>query len=94
MISYRHIFKDRRFWWGAIAVLIVLIGVLDRNNLIERGKLLSRIHELEAQRDYYRQRISEDSTLLENLKQTEFLEKYAREHFFFRKEGETVYVVK
>jgi len=94
MTSLRKIYRDRRFWWGAIILLILLVAVLDRNNLIERGKLLSRIHELEAQRDYYRQRITEDSTLLENLKQTEFLEKYAREHFFFRKDGETVYVVK
>ena len=94
MQPLKNIFKIESFWWGMIIVFVLIIGVLDRNNLLEGRRIRSRIHDLETQRDYYRQRIAEDSTLLRNLKETEFLEKYAREHFLFKKEGETVYVVK
>jgi len=94
MINLQGIYRKHTFWLGAAVLFILVLFVLDRNNLIERSKLVSRIHDLEAQRDYYRQRIIEDSTLLEQLKETEYLEKYAREHFYFKRDGETVYVVK
>jgi len=94
MITLRGIYRKHTFWLGAAVLFMLVLLVLDRNNLIERSKLVSRIHDLEAQRDYYRQRISEDSTLLEQLKDTEFLEKYAREKFYFKRDGETIYVIK
>jgi len=94
MPSLKEIFKVKSFWWGLIVIFILIIGVLDRNNLLEGRRIRLRIRELETQRDYYLQRIDQDSTMLERLKETDFLEKYAREKFLFKKDNETVYIVK
>lgn len=63
-------FKDRRLWLISIVVFGLLIVVFDKNNLIEAWRLKQKINALEVQETYYRQKIAEDSTVLENLKTT------------------------
>ena len=87
-------FKDRRLWPITIAVFILVITVFDKNNLIEAWRLKQKINELEAQKDYYQNKITEDSTILENLKDDRFLEQYAREHYLMKREDETIYLLK
>ena len=87
-------FKDRRLWLITIAVFILVITVFDKNNLIEAWRLKQKINELEAQKDYYQNKITEDSTILENLKDDWFLEQYAREHYLMKREDETIYLLK
>ena len=86
-------FKDRRLWLITIAVFILVITVFDKNNLIEAWRLKQKINELEAQKDYYQNKITEDSTILENLKDDRFLEQYAREHYLMKREDETIYLL-
>ena len=78
----------------AIIIFILLITVFDKNNLIEVWKLNQQLNELESQRDYYQQKITQDSTILENLKDDVFLERYAREHYLMKRQGETIYIIK
>ena len=87
-------FKDRRLWLITIAEFILVITVFDKNNLIEAWRLKQKINELEAQKDYYQNKITEDSTILENLKDDRFLEQYAREHYLMKREDETIYLLK
>ena len=87
-------FNDRRLWLITIAVFILVITVFDKNNLIEAWRLKQKINELEAQKDYYQNKITEDSTILENLKDDRFLEQYAREHYLMKREDETIYLLK
>lgn len=56
----------------SIIIFILLITVFDKNNLIEVWKLNQQLNELESQRDYYQQKITQDSTILENLKDDVF----------------------
>ena len=46
------------------------------------------------QETYYRQKIAEDSTVLENLKNDRYLEQYAREHYLMKRKEETIYLVR
>ena len=78
----------------SIIIFILLITVFDKNNLIEVWKLNQQLNELESQRDYYQQKIAQDSTILENLKDDAFLERYAREHYLMKRQGETIYIIK
>lgn len=87
------IIKDRRLWFITIGIFILLIVFFDRNNLIERGKLKKQISELETRRDYFLDKIEEDSTVLEQLKNNDYLEQYAREHYLMKREGEVVYII-
>ena len=78
----------------SIIIFILLITVFDKNNLIDVWKLNQQLNELESQRDYYQQKITQDSTILENLKDDAFLERYAREHYLMKRRGETIYIIK
>jgi septum formation initiator len=87
-------FKDRRLWLISIVVFGLLIVVFDKNNLIEAWRLKQKINALEVQETYYRQKIAEDSTVLENLKNDRYLEQYAREHYLMKRKEETIYLVR
>ena len=87
-------FKDRRLWLISIVLFGLLIVVFDKNNLIEAWRLKQKINALEVQETYYRQKIAEDSTVLENLKNDRYLEQYAREHYLMKRKEETIYLVR
>ena len=87
-------FKDRRLWLISIVVFGLLIVVFDKNNLIEAWRLKKKINALEVQETYNRQKIAEDSTVLENLKNDRYLEQYAREHYLMKRKEETIYLVR
>ncbi len=78
----------------AVLVFLVWLLVFDNNSLIDRVKYLRTMHELEEERQYYLQRIEEDSRRLNELKtDRENLEKFAREQYFMKKENEDVFVI-
>ncbi len=87
-------FNDRRLWVITIAVFVLVVAVFDKNNLIEAWRLRQKINELEAQQEYYQQKITEDSTILENLRDDDFLERYAREHYLMKRKDETIYLLR
>ncbi len=80
-----------------LIVMVVSISTyiffFDKNDLAHRRKLIDEIEQLEAQVEYYKNEIAEDSLLLEQLKDDEFLEAYARENFLMKRSGETVIVI-
>lgn len=93
MSLLNKLFKDRRLWVITIVVFMLLITVFDKNNLIDAWKLRQQINEMEVQKKYYQQKITEDSLILENLKNDRFLEEYAREHYLMKRDGEVIYLV-
>jgi len=79
-----------------IAVLVFLVWLLifDRNSLIDRMKYLRTLNDLEDEKQYYIERIDEDSRRLNELKtDNDNLEKFAREQYFMKKEDEDVFVI-
>ncbi len=89
----RDFAKSHRVWAITIVAFVLLITFFDNDNLLDRWKVKRRIRDLKHQRDYFQGRITEDSTLLRNLRDDEFLEKYAREHFLMKREGEVVFLI-
>ena len=78
----------------ASLIFLVWLFLFDRNSLIDRIKYAHELREMEAEKEYYLERIEEDSQRLEELKtDRENLEKFAREQFFMKKENEDVYVI-
>jgi hypothetical protein len=90
----KHFLKKYRFILIAVAVFLVLGMVADGNSFIGDWRLQMKIRALEEQREFYLERIREDSTVLENLRDPRFLEEYAREHFYMRREEEELYLVR
>lgn len=79
-----------------IATLIFLgwMVFFDSNNILTRGRLKSRLEELQKERKFYRDEIRKDSTLLREITtDTAKLEKFARERYLMKKEGEDVFLM-
>ena len=84
---------SKKIWFCVTAVIFVYTAVLTVRNLITAIKVNYRTSNLEEQRDHYRARIQEDSTMLERLKYDEYLEQYARENFHMQRADELIYIV-
>lgn len=87
------ILKDRRLWIITIIVFVIFIAFFDPGrNLIDRMRLKEDIKELEQQKEYYLEKIAADSAMIENLKDDDFLEQYAREKYLMKRAGDVVYI--
>lgn len=87
------ILKDRRLWLVTIIVFIVFIAFFDPGrNMLDRMRLNEEIKDLKTQRLYYLEKIAADSATIENLKDNDYLEHYAREKYLMKREGEVIYI--
>ncbi len=80
----------------SITLLIVFVWILvfDRNNLIDRIKIMHELNLLENVKQYYLERIGEDSRKLNELKtDRENLEKFAREEYLMKKKDEDIFII-
>ena len=84
---------SKKIWLCVTAVIFIYTAVMTVRNLITTLKTRRRIARLEEQRDHYRARIAEDSTMLERLNYDEFLEQYARERFHMQRPNEYIYIM-
>lgn len=84
---------SKKIWLCVTAVIFIYTAVMTVRNLITTIKTRHRIARLEEQRDHYRARIAEDSTMLERLNYDEFLEQYARERFHMQCPNEFIYIM-
>jgi cell division protein FtsB len=79
-------------------VFLIFAGYVtffDKHNLISRWKIYQRNKELEKEMKYYDEKIKSDRTKLFELKSSnENLEKFAREHYFYKKDNEDVFIIK
>ena len=78
----------------AVLVFLVWLLIFDNNSLIDRVRYLKILHEMEGEKEYYLEKIEEDSRRLNELKtDRDNLEKFAREQYFMKKENEDVFVI-
>jgi len=78
----------------ALTVFLVWLLIFDHNSLIDRAKYVRILNALEEERQFYNQRIEEDSKRLKELKtDKKNLEKFAREQYFMKKEDEDIFVI-
>lgn len=84
---------SKRVWFAVTAVIFIYTAALTVRNLFTFFRTERRISALEEQRDYYLERIREDSTMLERLTYDEYLEQYARERYHMQRPNEYIYIV-
>ncbi|MDE6183111.1 MAG: septum formation initiator family protein [Rikenellaceae bacterium] len=76
-------------------VFLLLIFFFDSNNIRYKRSLDNRFKELSHKRDSLREQIERDSIMIYRLKtDNRFLERYAREHYYMKRENEDLFVVK
>ncbi len=76
-----------------LLVFLVWIAFFDRNNLVEKMQLHSKITTLKKEKAYYQNKIEEDSRKLkELLSNKDNLEKFAREQYLMKNPNEDIFV--
>lgn len=77
-----------------LAVFIVWIGFFDERDLKTTLQQKLKLAELTAKKDYYQQQITETQNELVSLENNNAaLEKFARERYKMKKDGEDLYLI-
>lgn len=86
-------FKNKYFITAFVFFLWMLF--FDNNSLSDRSDLNKKFKLLNKTKDYYINKIKEDSKRLNELKTNDKnLEKFAREQYYMKKANEDVFIVK
>ena len=86
--------KGKKHIWRISIISAIILGVvLIGRPLISLIKTGREIRQLNREKAIYEASIRKDSTLIENLKNDEFLERYAREKYFMQGKNEQVFIV-
>ncbi len=73
----------------------VYITFFDQHNLINRWQSNRKIKELQEEHKYYENEIAKNKHELQKLqKDDDYLEKYAREKYLMRNNGEEIFIIK
>ena len=86
--------KGKEYAWRITLVSVVLLGlILIGRPLVSLIESSIEIRNLNREKALYEESIRKDSKLIEDLKNEEFLERYAREKYFMQGKGEQVFIV-
>lgn len=78
-----------------ISLLFFVIWMLffDENSYLNHHELNKEIDKLEGANEYFETQIEADSKVINNLKNPDSLEKYAREEYKMKKENEDIFII-
>ncbi len=76
-----------------LLVFIVWMTFFDENSFLNHRELNKEIEKLEDANNYYKDQISTDNKIIENLNDPDSLEKYAREEYKMKKENEDIFII-
>ena len=86
--------KGKEYAWRIVLTSAIIIGIfLIGRPLISLTKTSIEIRQLNREKALCERSILHDSTLIENLKNDELLERYARERFLMQGKNEQVFIV-
>lgn len=88
------LFLPKNFYFVATAVFLVWMLFFDSNDIYSQYQLKRKLSELENQKEYYQEKIKDVKVDREALlNDMELLEKFAREKYYMKKDGEEVFVI-
>jgi cell division protein FtsB len=74
-------------------VFVVWMVFFDENSWLNHRELDEEIDDLENANDYYKNQIETDQKVIDNLKNPDSLEKFAREEYKMKKKNEDIFIV-
>ena len=87
------IVKDKYFL--ATVFFLVWICFFDQNDVFTRAEIENEIKELKSDMTYYKDQVEDLRLTQENLQNSDKeLERFAREKYYMKKDGEDIYVFK
>ena len=65
----------------------------DTNSFFIHKELSDEIEALEETKEFYQKEIAKDKKFIEKMKDSNEVEKYAREKYYLKKENEDIYII-
>lgn len=76
-----------------LLIFIVWMLFFDENSFLIHRDLNKEINKIEGATDYYEREISKDKKEMDDLKDPDSLEKFAREKYHMKKKNEDIYII-
>ncbi len=76
-----------------LLVFLIWMLFLDANSLLFHRELNEEIDKIKDQKEHFQKEIQSDKEEIKKLKNDAELEKYAREKYYMKKEGEEIYII-
>ena len=76
-----------------IVLFIVWMFFFDTNSYFMHKELNEDIEALEENKEFYRKEIDNDKVFLEKMKDSNEIEKFAREKYYLKKENEAIFII-
>ncbi len=84
----------KSFYFVATISFIVWMIFFDSNDFVTQYQMSKKLNDLEEDKEYYVQKITEvQKDRTELLSNPELLEKYAREKYYMKRPGEEVFIL-
>jgi cell division protein FtsB len=98
-MNWKDLRKKR--WFGIVSNIYVLVLTIftvwmvffDTNSLMIHLELRREIDKLKKQQEFLREEITRDKEIIEKLSDPKELEKFAREEYYLKREGEQIYLI-
>lgn len=91
-MNWRKYILNKYFYTGFAFVLWMLF--FDQENLIEQIRLSNTLSNLRDKKEFYEEEIAKNENSIKKLEtDTAWLEKFAREKYFMKKDDEDVFVI-
>ncbi|HBR54659.1 MAG TPA: septum formation initiator family protein [Flavobacteriaceae bacterium] len=83
---------------GSTYILIIVLFIVwmiffDTNSYFIHKELNDEIEALEENKEFYQKEIGKDKEFLDKMKDSNEIEKFAREKYFLKKEGEDIFII-
>jgi cell division protein FtsB len=89
--------KYFRFISNRYILTILIFGIwmlfIDANSYLTHRKINQEIKTLKTNKAHYQKEIDQDKAAINNLKDPEKLEKFAREEYRMKRENEEIYII-
>ena len=89
----KRIFANKKFWIIITLIVTLFMVTVIGQNLLHAVKIKRQINLLEREREYYQEKITQDSILVEQLRYDDYIERYAREVYRMQAKDEDVYIM-
>ena len=76
-----------------LTIFVIWILFVDDNSYLTHREFNKEIKELETWIEYHKEKIARDKRIIERLKDSLELERYARENYLMKKENEDIYII-
>ena len=86
-----------RFISNKYLLILVLFFIwmffFDTNSFFIHNELNNDINALEDNKEFYKEEIKKDKVFIEKMKDSNEVEKFAREEYFLKKENEEIFII-